>query len=66
MLIVSIVLEAAAVVIAALTALRGRSYFYGLSFTFAAYVLHELARFPKLQVEGPLLSELFLAATLAL
>jgi hypothetical protein len=63
MLIVSIILEAAVAVIAALAAARGRPYLYGLAFTFAAYVLYDLARFVHWAVEGPLLSGLFLLAT---
>ena len=43
LLIVSIILEAAVAVIAALAAWAGRPYLYGLSFTFAAYVLYDLA-----------------------
>jgi hypothetical protein len=64
MLIISIVLEAAVAVIAALAAAKGRPYLYGLAFTFAAYVLYDLARSLQWAVEGPLLSGLFLAATL--
>lgn len=64
MLIISIVLEAAVAVIAALAAAQGRPYLYGLAFTFAAYVLYDLARFMRWGVEGPLLSGLFLLATL--
>ncbi|MGB8897395.1 MAG: hypothetical protein WCD13_24265 [Pseudolabrys sp.] len=44
MLVVSIILEAAVAVIAAFAALAGRPYLYGLSFTFTAYVLYDLAR----------------------
>jgi hypothetical protein len=64
MLIVSIILEAAVAVIAALAARQGRPYLYGLAFTFAAYVLYDLARLLQWAVEGPLLSGLFLLATL--
>jgi len=64
MLIVSIILEAAVAVIAVLTARQGRSYMYGLAFTFSAYVLYDLARFLNWPVEGSLLSWLFLLATL--
>ncbi len=64
MLIVSIIIEVAVAVIAGLAAKRGRSYLYGLSFTFAAYVLYDLARFLKWQVEGPALSGLFLVASI--
>jgi len=65
MLIVSIVLEAAVAVIAVLAARRRRPYLYGLAFTFAAYVLYDLARYLRWEVEGTLLSWLFLAATVA-
>jgi hypothetical protein len=64
MLIVSIILEAAVAVVAALAAWGGRPYLYGLSFTFAAYVLYDLARLLQWPVEGPLLSGLFLLATI--
>lgn len=64
MLIISIVLEAAVAVIAALTAAKGRPYLYGLAFTFAAYVLYDLARALQWAVDGTLLSGLFLVATL--
>jgi hypothetical protein len=63
MLAVSIVLEAAVAVIAALAAAQGRPYLFGLAFTFAAYVLYDLARLMHWAVEGPLLSGLFLLAT---
>ena len=65
MLVISIILEAAVAVIAALAARAGRPYLYGLSFTFAAYVLYDLARLLQWPVEGPLLSGLFLLATIA-
>ena len=64
MLIVSIILEAAVAVIAALAAQARRPYLYGLSFTFAAYVLYDVARLLQWPVEGPLLSGLFLLATI--
>jgi hypothetical protein len=64
MLVISIILEAAVAVVAALAARGGRTYLYGLSFTFGAYVLYDLARLLQWQVEGPLLSGLFLAATI--
>jgi hypothetical protein len=63
LLVVSIVLEAAVAVIAVLAAQKGRPYLYGLAFTFAAYVVYDLARYMQWTVEGPLLSVLFLAAT---
>ena len=65
MLIVSIILEAAVAAIAALAARAGRPYLYGLSFTFGAYVLYDLARLLQWSVEGPMLSGLFLLATIA-
>lgn len=64
LLAVSIVLEAAVAVLAALAAAKGRPYLYGLAFTFAAYVLYDLARFMQWAIEGSWLSVLFLAATL--
>ncbi|MFN3657388.1 MAG: hypothetical protein ACK4UO_09070 [Pseudolabrys sp.] len=64
MLIVSIILEAAVAVLAVLAARQGRPHVYGLAFTFAAYVVYDLARLLQWAVEGPLLSALFLAATL--
>ena len=64
LLVISIILEAAVAVVAALAARAGRTYLYGLSFTFVAYVLYDLARFLQWQVEGPLLSGLFLVATI--
>jgi len=64
MLIVSIILEAAIAVIAALAAHPKRPHLYGLSFTFGAYVFYDLARLLQWSVEGPLLSGLFLLASL--
>ncbi len=55
MLVVSIILEAAVAVIATLAARAGRPYLYGLAFTFAAYVLYDLARLLQWPVEGSLL-----------
>jgi hypothetical protein len=63
MLIISIILEAAVMAIAILAASDGRPYMYGLAFTFSAYVLYDLARFLQWNVEGTLLSGLFLIAT---
>lgn len=63
MLVISIILEAAVAVIAALAARAGRPYLYGLSFTFAVYVLYDLARLLQWPVEGLMLSGLFLLAT---
>jgi hypothetical protein len=64
MLIISIILEAAVAVVAALAARDGRTYLYGLSFTFAAYVFYDLGRLLQWEVEGSLLSGLFLIATI--
>jgi hypothetical protein len=64
MLIVSILLEAAVAVMAVLAARQGRPYLYGLAFTFAAYVVYDLVRYMQWTVEGPVLSWLFLIATL--
>jgi len=64
MLILSISLEAVVAVIAILAARQGRPYLYGLAFTFAAYVFYDLARLLGWAVEGPLLSGLFLVATI--
>ena len=65
LLIVSIILEAAVAVIAILIARRGRPYMYGLAFTFAAYVVYDLARWLQWNVEGPLYATLFLLATIS-
>ena len=64
MLVISIVLEAAVAIVAALAARAGRPYLYGLSFMFAVYVLYDFARFMQWSVEGTLMSGLFLLATL--
>lgn len=63
MLIISIILEATIAVVAILAARDGRPYMYGLAFTFGVYVLYDLARLLRWDVEGPLLSGLFLIAT---
>jgi hypothetical protein len=65
MLAVSIILEAAVAVIAILAARQGRPYMCGLAFTFAAYVLYDLARLLQWDVGGPLLSGLFFLATIS-
>ena len=64
MLIVSITLEACVATVAVLAGRHGRPYLYGLAFTFAAYVLYDLARLLQWAVEGPVLSWLFLIATI--
>jgi hypothetical protein len=65
LLIVSIILEAAVAVIAIMIARRGRPYMYGLAFTFAAYVVYDLARWLAWNVEGPLYATLFLLASIS-
>jgi hypothetical protein len=64
MLVVSIILEAAVAVVAVLAARRRSPYIYGLAFTFGAYVLYDLARLLEWNVQGGLLSGLFLLATI--
>jgi hypothetical protein len=63
MLLVSIVLEAAVAIIAVLAARKGKPSVYGLAFTFGAYVLYDLARLLQWDVQGGVLSGLFLLAT---
>src|SRR6266404_1735270 len=63
LLVISILLEASIAAIAVLAARQGRPYLYGLAFTFIAYVIYDLARFMRWAVEGPLLSGLFLLAS---
>lgn len=63
MLIISIILEAAVMIVAILAARDGRPYMYGLAFTFGAYVFYDLARLLHWGVEGLLLSGLFLIAS---
>ena len=65
MLIVSIVLEAAVAVLAILAARKGKPYVYGLAITFGAYVLYDLARLLGWNVEGGILSGIFLLATVS-
>jgi hypothetical protein len=50
-------------IIAVLAARKGKPYLYGLAFTFGAYVLYDLARLMQWNVEGGILSWLFLLAT---
>ncbi|MBV8111693.1 MAG: hypothetical protein JOZ26_20970 [Hyphomicrobiales bacterium] len=50
-------------IIAVLAARKGKPYVYGLAFTFSAYVLYDLARLRQWDVQGGLLSGLFLLAT---
>ena len=51
MLIISIALEAAVAILAVLAARRGKPYIYGLAFTFGAYVLYDLARILRWNVQ---------------
>jgi hypothetical protein len=64
MLVVSIILEAAVAIVAVLAARRGNPYIYGLAFTFGGYVLYDLARLLQWDVQGGILSGLFLLATI--
>jgi hypothetical protein len=64
MQLVSIVLEAVIAIIAILAAHPSRLYLYGLAFTFAAYVFYDLAHLLEWDVKEPLLSGLFLLATM--
>ena len=63
LLIASIALEVAVAVIAAVAAMKGRPYLYGLAFTFAVYVLYDSGRLLGWNVEGGMLSVLFLLAS---
>jgi hypothetical protein len=64
MLIISIILEAAVAIVAVLAARKGKPYIYGLAFTFGAYVLYDLARLLQWDVQGGVLSGLFLLAAI--
>src|SRR6516225_979354 len=64
MLVTSIILEAAVAIVAILAARKGKPYIYGLAFTFGAYVLYDLARLLQWDVQGGVLSGLFLLATI--
>ena len=64
MLVISIILEAAVAIVAILAARKGNPYIYGLAFTSGAYVLYDLARLLQWDVQGGLLSALFLLATI--
>jgi hypothetical protein len=63
LLIISIALEVAVAVIAALAAIKGRPYLFGLALTFAIYVLYDFGRLLGWNVEGGVLSVLFLVAS---
>ena len=63
LLIASIALEVAVAAIAAIAAMKGRPYLYGLAFTFAVYVLYDSGRLLGWNVEAGVLSVLFLLAS---
>ncbi|MGE3529176.1 MAG: hypothetical protein AB7G54_07080 [Methyloceanibacter sp.] len=63
LLTLSIALEIAVAVIAAIAAGKGRPYLYGLAFTFGVYVFYDTGRLLGWNVESGLLSVLFLLAT---
>ena len=63
LLIASIALEVAVAVIAAIAAMKGRPYLYGLAFTFAVYVLYDSGLLLGWNVECGVLSVLFLVAS---
>jgi hypothetical protein len=63
LLLASIALEVAVAVVAAIAAMKGRPYLYGLAFTFAVYVLYDSGRLLGWHVEGGVLSVLFLLAS---
>ena len=65
MLVASIILEAAVAIIAVLAARKGRPYFYGLAFTFGAYVVYDLARMLQWNAQEGVLSVHFLLASLS-
>lgn len=65
LLIVSIALEAAVAIVAALAASQGRSYLYGLALTFGIYVLYDLGRLLGWNHEQGILSVLFLVASVS-
>jgi hypothetical protein len=64
MLIISIILEAAIAIIAILAARKGKPHIYGLAFTFAIYVVYDLGRLLGWDVQGGILSWLFLLGTI--
>jgi hypothetical protein len=63
LLIASIALEVAVAVIAAIAAMKGRPYLYGLAFTFAVYVLYDSGRLLGWNVDSGVPSVLFLLAS---
>ena len=63
LLTLSIALELAVAIIAAVAASKGRPYLYGLAFTFAVYVLYDAGRLLGWNVGKGVLSVLFLLAS---
>ena len=63
--LLSITIEAVISVLFLITALRGKPYFFGLTFTFAVYVFYDLSRLYDLNVSQESLTYTFFAATLA-
>jgi hypothetical protein len=60
----SIVLEGLVALLSAIAAFRGRSYMYGLAFTFAIYVFYDCAKLYGWGIPQTALSVIFLVATL--
>lgn len=63
--LISIALEGLVALLSAVAAFRGRSYMYGLAFTFAIYVFYDLAKLYGWGVPSSALSVIFLVATLS-
>ncbi len=63
--ITSIVIEGLIALLSAFAAFRGRSYMYGLAFTFAIYVFYDLTKLYGWGVPSLALSVIFLVATLS-
>lgn len=62
---VSIVLEFVIAVMAVMSAVKGRSYMYGLAFTFLVYVVWDLSDMYAFGIPGAALTVLFFLATLS-
>ncbi|MFA5413510.1 MAG: hypothetical protein WC348_03145 [Patescibacteria group bacterium] len=63
--LISIAIEGLVALLSAVAAFRGRSYMYGLAFTFAIYVFYDLAKLYGWGVPQNVLSVIFLVATLS-
>jgi hypothetical protein len=63
--LISIALEGLVALLSAVAAFRGRSYMYGLAFTFAIYVFYDLTKLYGWGVPQNALSVIFLVATLS-